>query len=204
MSESETALFATIAAGAALLYYARKKRQAATRVAICHLTEAGKPCHGASVPSGVTGCVKLVSSKTPSGHTLTTIEYDVRGLTPGLHGFHIHEKSDFSNGCISAGGHYKPHGKKHGGPQDAECHWRFGQHRSRPGRHRHRCDQILLGRARRRVLRHRSQLHGPRRPGRSRPRRQQPAWASACKRQVLAGDRECGGRLACGSIQLLQ
>lgn len=122
MSESETALFATIAAGAALLYYARKKRQAATRVAICHLTEAGKPCHGASVPSGVTGCVKLVSSKTPSGHTLTTIEYDVRGLTPGLHGFHIHEKSDFSNGCISAGGHYNPHGKKHGGPQDAECH----------------------------------------------------------------------------------
>ena len=44
MSENETALFATIAAGAALLYYARKKRRAATRGAICHLTEAGKPC----------------------------------------------------------------------------------------------------------------------------------------------------------------
>ena len=116
-------IIATVAAGAGLLYFAYYKMARASRkVAVCELTEAGKPCHGAVVPSGVTGCVKLTHVAGLGDHGLTTIEYDVRGLTPGLHGFHIHEKSDFSNGCLSAGGHYNPHGKKHGGPKDAECH----------------------------------------------------------------------------------
>lgn len=33
----------------------------------------------------------------------------VTGLTPGLHGFHIHELGDLSNGCVSAKGHYNPY-----------------------------------------------------------------------------------------------
>lgn len=36
------------------------------------------------------------------------VEVSVTGLTPGLHGFHIHEKGDLSNGCMSTGGHYNP------------------------------------------------------------------------------------------------
>lgn len=45
---------------------------------------------------------------------------DVEGLTPGEHGFHIHEFGDCSapDGA-SAGGHFNPTGHQHGGP-DAE------------------------------------------------------------------------------------
>merc|ERR1712146_484009 len=52
----------------------------------------------------------------------TTISWKVTGLEPGLHGFHIHEKADFSDGCMSAGPHYNPFGKNHGAPEDEERH----------------------------------------------------------------------------------
>jgi Cu-Zn family superoxide dismutase len=32
----------------------------------------------------------------------------VRGLVPGLHGFHVHEKGDIRNNCIAAGAHFNP------------------------------------------------------------------------------------------------
>ena len=40
-------------------------------------------------------------------------------LSPGLHGFHIHETGDLSDECRGAGGHYNPGGTNHGAP-DAE------------------------------------------------------------------------------------
>ncbi|KNC47867.1 uncharacterized protein AMSG_04097 [Thecamonas trahens ATCC 50062] len=50
------------------------------------------------------------------------IDATVAGLTPGKHGFHIHEFGDWSNGCINTGGHYNPGGNDHGGPDDDNRH----------------------------------------------------------------------------------
>merc|ERR1719163_1705119 len=50
------------------------------------------------------------------------IDYEIKGLTPGKHGFHVHEKADFSNGCDSAGPHWNPHKKTHGARTDEERH----------------------------------------------------------------------------------
>jgi Cu-Zn family superoxide dismutase len=45
------------------------------------------------------------------------------GLTPGGHGFHIHEKGDCSSGDgMSAGGHFNPTQKSHGDPASANHH----------------------------------------------------------------------------------
>ena len=45
------------------------------------------------------------------------IKAEITGLTPGPHGFHIHEKGDCSSGDgKSAGGHYNPNSVDHGGP----------------------------------------------------------------------------------------
>lgn len=45
------------------------------------------------------------------------------GLTPGAHGFHIHEKGDCSApDATSAGGHFNPTGKPHGNPMQGEHH----------------------------------------------------------------------------------
>jgi Cu-Zn family superoxide dismutase len=48
---------------------------------------------------------------------------DVKGLTPGMHGFHIHEKGDLSDPkLVSAGPHFNPGGHKHGGPDTPTRH----------------------------------------------------------------------------------
>ena len=48
---------------------------------------------------------------------------NLEGLTPGKHGFHIHEYGDCSRlDGKSAGGHFNPDSKKHGAPNSEERH----------------------------------------------------------------------------------
>jgi superoxide dismutase, Cu-Zn family len=53
----------------------------------------------------------------------TQIEGEIRGLAPNsLHGFHIHEYGDLSDGCKSAGAHFNPKGMTHGDIHDKIRH----------------------------------------------------------------------------------
>ncbi|MPC72813.1 Superoxide dismutase [Cu-Zn] [Portunus trituberculatus] len=67
-----------------------------------------------------TGTLILTQAAPPTGEV--HIEGVVSNLTPGLHGFHIHEKGSLENGCISAGGHYNPYMRDHGSPIHLERH----------------------------------------------------------------------------------
>jgi Cu-Zn family superoxide dismutase len=54
---------------------------------------------------------------------LVRVTGEVRGLSPGAHGFHLHEKGDCSApDAKSAGAHFNPTGSKHGGPSGAPRH----------------------------------------------------------------------------------
>ena len=81
--------------------------------------KAKPPKHGIAVLAPtkdykVSGTLKLTQEK---GYIHVTGE--VSGLTPGLHGFHIHEFGDLSDPTgMSAGGHYNPDGQPHGAPHD--------------------------------------------------------------------------------------
>ena len=50
------------------------------------------------------------------------IEYEIKGLTDGKHGFHIHEYGDLTDGCMSSCSHFNPFNKKHGGLKSKERH----------------------------------------------------------------------------------
>ena len=56
------------------------------------------------------------------GRNALLVRGSVTGLTPGRHGFHIHEFGDLTDGCDTAGSHYNPLGKPHGGLEGTERH----------------------------------------------------------------------------------
>lgn len=61
----------------------------------------------------------VVFTKVPDGIRIVA---DVDGLTPGEHGFHIHEFGECKGDGASAGAHFNPTKKPHGGPTNPERH----------------------------------------------------------------------------------
>ncbi|KAL6728638.1 hypothetical protein Aduo_010392 [Ancylostoma duodenale] len=74
-------------------------------------------CQGGGNPTERIGSVTFRQT----GRTVT-IRGTVSGLTPGLHGFHVHETGDLGNGCLASGPHYNPTNMVHGGPMDTIRH----------------------------------------------------------------------------------
>jgi Cu/Zn superoxide dismutase len=52
----------------------------------------------------------------------THVTGKITGLSPGLHGFHIHALGYTTNGCNSTGPHFNPLKKDHGASTDDERH----------------------------------------------------------------------------------
>jgi len=87
-----------------------------------HMTSSSAPMAVAKLETttgnNVTGTVKF----TQSGDKVH-MEARVAGLTPGAHGFHIHEKGDCSSGDgMSTKGHYNPLNKQHAHYSTPERH----------------------------------------------------------------------------------
>ncbi len=69
--------------------------------------------------NGISGMIQFEQS-VKGGQTV--MYGHINGLSVGKHGLHIHQYGDLSNGCESAGPHYNPYGKTHGGPEDTNRH----------------------------------------------------------------------------------
>ncbi len=58
--------------------------------------------------AGVEGVEGTLSLKQDGAQGHVHIVGQITGLTPGLHGFHVHAVGNTSDGCKAAGAHYNP------------------------------------------------------------------------------------------------
>jgi Cu-Zn family superoxide dismutase len=96
---------------------------AAVAVPLAALAADMKPGRaGAVLRSAPAGKVEGTIWFEPAGSGVA-VKARISGLTPGTHGFHVHEFGDCSAADFtSAGGHFNPMGMAHGAPQAAARH----------------------------------------------------------------------------------
>ncbi|KAG0162273.1 hypothetical protein DFQ28_007363 [Apophysomyces sp. BC1034] len=75
-----------------------------------------------AVLKGVAAIAGTVVFTQPETGGNITISAQFSGLPAGLHGFHVHQYGNLTNGCDSTGGHYNPFNKPHAGPHDLVRH----------------------------------------------------------------------------------
>ena len=71
---------------------------------------------------GISGHIEFYEN---SGGTID-VHINVKGLEPGLHGFHIHQTGDLRKGCSSLCSHFNPFGVNHGDISDNRNHRHIG------------------------------------------------------------------------------
>ena len=69
--------------------------------------------------NNITGFVKFSQTV---GKKKVKVQYEIKGLKDGEHGFHVHECGDLSQGCKSACAHFNPFNTNHGGRKSKERH----------------------------------------------------------------------------------
>ena len=67
-------------------------------------------CVLAADKSNVTGIVRFIQY-----NNKVKVNYEIKGLSDGLHGFHVHEYGDLTDGCTSSCAHFNPFNTHHGG-----------------------------------------------------------------------------------------
>ncbi|KAK6640578.1 hypothetical protein RUM44_012274 [Polyplax serrata] len=106
---------------------------AAAGVRVPRQFDAAVPLTHDSPRSNSVAICKLVSS---AGHNVTgdvvfrqgnendpvEITGVISGLSPGYHGFHVHQNSNLSDNCKAAGSHFNPDQVQHGAPYDSIRH----------------------------------------------------------------------------------
>lgn len=98
--------------GPEYVLFARRMDEPVVTDAICVL--------GQSQGSNVTG---VLNFQQEDPDDFVTITGDVIGLSPGLHGFHIHLRGDLTHGCSSTGPHFDVgRGSWHGARVDVVRH----------------------------------------------------------------------------------
>jgi Cu-Zn family superoxide dismutase len=98
---------------------------AADYIATATLITNTKTGQAGSTPGGT--IVGTITFTQRAGENTVTIDGYLKlaagfSLTNNSLGFHVHQTSNFTNGCDSAGSHYNPENKTHGGPNDTIRH----------------------------------------------------------------------------------